>query len=228
MKQRIERVPFGTAVPLGESSYTFQVEIDPEKCSGCGKCAIECPSQIIEMRKETHLNQSAPCYEACLSANDVRGAMSIVKEEGDYEKAWRYLTRRNPFPASVGRACPHPCEDECSRGHLDEAVNLHSFERFIGDHAIEKGWKFEKPKAGAEKKAAVVGGGSAGLSCAYQLARRGVAVTVFERDEKAGGMMQYGIPQYRIPKEILDQEIERILEIGVTVETGKKLGENLA
>ena len=151
MREVKTRIPFSEIVKVGNPSYTFRMVVDEAKCSGCGQCAIECPSRIIEMVKKETECQTANCRETCPASNDVRYAMKLVRDGKGYESAFDYITRINPLPASIGRTCPHPCETDCSRGHLDKAVNLHGFERFIGDYAIEKGFKFAAPAAKLDK-----------------------------------------------------------------------------
>jgi NADPH-dependent glutamate synthase beta subunit-like oxidoreductase len=135
-----------------------------------------------------------------------------------YEAAWRMIMETNPFPAVCGRVCYHPCETACNRGHLDEAVGINSVERFLGDQALQLGWRVEVDVPPSGRRVLVVGSGPAGLSAAYHLARRGHAVTVRDSAPVAGGMMRYGIPRYRLPREVLDGEIERLLGLGVTIE----------
>lgn len=227
MTQRLERISFSQLAKPGTPTYTFQMVVDEDKCNGCGQCAIECPSRIIDMVPKNTCAQSAFCYKACLASNDVRSAVKIAADSGDYKTAWEMITDANPFPACVGRICPHPCEDECSRTHLDEAVNLHEFERYTGDYGISQRLVFAAPSEKKERKAAVVGGGPSGLSCAYQLAKAGFAVTVYEAYEELGGMLRYGVPAHRLPKDVLAAEVKRIVDLGVTVETGKTLGKEI-
>src|SRR5208282_5653180 len=144
-------------------------------------------------------------------------------EGGEYEAAWRALTLHNPLPAIMGRVCYHPCETACNRAAIDEAVGINSVERFLGDLAIEKGWAFEKPAALSGKRVLVVGAGPAGLSAAYHLSRLGHGVTIREAGPVAGGMMRFGIPRYRLPREVLDAEVQRILDLGVTLELNAKV-----
>ncbi len=144
-------------------------------------------------------------------------------ESGEYEAAWRALTLNNPLPACMGRVCYHPCETNCNRASLDSAVGINSVERFLGDLAIKNGWKFEKPAQKTGKRALVVGAGPAGLSCAYHLARLGHDVTIREAGPLSGGMMRFGIPKYRLPRDVLDAEVNRILDLGVKLELNAKV-----
>lgn len=124
----------------------------------------------------------------------------------------------NPFPAVMGRVCYHTCETACNRGQLDESVGINSVERFLGDEALEKGWASPVPAQPSGKKVLVVGAGPAGLSAAYHLTLLGHQVTVVDSAPEAGGMMRYGIPKYRLPRDILDKEIDRIVKLGVKLE----------
>ena len=160
-----------------------------------------------------------PCADACPAGERVQAWLYDAEGGGpDYERAWRTIMADNPFPAVMGRVCYHPCETACNRGHLDEAVGINSVERFLGDEAIRQGWSVavEGPPTG--KRVLVVGAGPSGLSAAYQLARRGHQVTVRDSAAAAGGMMRYGIPRYRLAREVLDAEVRRIVDLGVVLE----------
>ena len=169
-----------------------------------------------------YVDRLPPCNAGCPAGEDIQGWLAHA-EAGDYEAAWRLLTLENPLPAVMGRVCYHPCEDACNRGHLDESVGINSIERFLGDEAVRRGWVFEKPKSISNKKILVVGAGPSGLSAAYHLARLGHEVEIREAGPFAGGMMRFGIPKYRLPRDILDLEIGRIVDLGVKLHLNAKV-----
>jgi NADPH-dependent glutamate synthase beta subunit-like oxidoreductase len=174
--------------------------------------------------RAVYVERVAPCGNACPAGEDVRSWLYDAESgETGYEAAWRRIMEVNPFPAVMGRVCYHPCETACNRGHLDEAVGINSVERFLGDEAIRRGWTVEVPGLATGKKVLVVGAGPAGLSAAYHLALAGHAVTIREASDQAGGMMRYAIPRYRLPRDVLDAEIGRIVALGVTLETGAEV-----
>ena len=169
--------------------------------------------------RAVYVQRTAPCGNACPAGEDVRDWLYDAESGGaGYESAWRRIMETNPFPAVCGRVCYHPCETACNRGNLDEAVGINSVERFLGDEALAQGWRVEVTAAPTGRRVLVVGSGPAGLSAAYHLARRGHAVTIRESAPVAGGMMRYGIPRYRLPREVLDAEITRLLDLGITLE----------
>jgi NADPH-dependent glutamate synthase beta subunit-like oxidoreductase/Pyruvate/2-oxoacid:ferredoxin oxidoreductase delta subunit len=194
-------------------------------------------SQISPLRPR-YVENLPPCTGHCPSGNDIRGWLSVIalreklglSLDEACEQAWRIEMETNPFPSVMGRVCPHPCEAECNRKEKESAVSINSVERFIGDYGLEHELKptmieGEEPK---EEKIAVVGAGPSGLACAYQLARRGYQVTVFESLPKPGGMLRYGIPVYRMPREILDAEIQRIVDFGVELKCDTKIGKEIS
>jgi NADPH-dependent glutamate synthase beta subunit-like oxidoreductase len=181
----------------------------------------------------TYVHKTPPCQGSCPSGEDIRGWLAIVRGEekpaGEMswqEYAFRRSTDANPFPSMMGRVCPAPCQDGCNRNEVEDFVGINSVEQFIGDTALANGYGFEAgPDTG--KKVAVIGGGPAGLAGAYQLRRKGHGVTVFESQPELGGMMRYGIPNYRIPRDKLAGEIQRIVDMGVEVRTGVRVGSDV-
>lgn len=163
-----------------------------------------------------------PCNNQCPAGENIQQWL-FYAAEGDYEHAWRILTEENPLPACMGRVCYHTCEGKCNRGFLDESVGINSVERFLGDYAIEHNLAFKRPARETGKKVLIIGAGPAGLSAAYHLRRYGHNVHIVESAKEAGGMMRYGIPVYRLPRNILDAEIKRITDMGVTIEYSRKI-----
>ena len=183
--------------------------------------AIRGTGPVTQFRPR-YQNLLPPCNQSCPAGEDIQGWLSHV-EAGDYEQAWRRLTEVNPLPAIHGRVCYHPCETGCNRAEVDEPVKIHATERFLGDMAIEQGWQTQIDTQSSGKKVLVIGSGPAGLSAAYHLARLGHKVEVYEGAEKPGGMMRYGIPAYRLPRDILDAEIQRIANMGVVFHLNRKV-----
>jgi NADPH-dependent glutamate synthase beta subunit-like oxidoreductase len=173
-------------------------------------------------KRPQYVHRLPPCNHACPAGENIQQWLYHA-ESGDYETAWRELVKDNPLPATMGRVCYHPCETSCNRAELDESVGIHCVERFLGDEAIRQGWKLATAVEPSGKRVLVVGAGPSGLSAAYQLARRGHEVTIREAAPLAGGMMRFGIPRYRLPRDILDAEIARILDLGVTIECNAKV-----
>ena len=172
--------------------------------------------------RPVYVNRLPPCNAKC-PAGEKCQAWLFHAESGDYRRAWETIIEDNPFPAIMGRVCYHTCEVACNRGALDAPVGINAVERFLGDNALEKGWVFPKPEKLSGRRVLVVGAGPAGLSAAYHLARLGHAVRVVDSSEKAGGMMRYGIPKYRLPRDILDAEIARIKDLGVEIELNREI-----
>jgi 2-oxoacid:acceptor oxidoreductase delta subunit (pyruvate/2-ketoisovalerate family) len=172
--------------------------------------------------RPVYVDRLPPCNNACPAGENIQGWLYHA-ESGDYETAWRTLTADNPLPAVMGRVCYHPCENICNRAQLDEAVGINSVERFLGDVAIRNGWRFAPPQADSGKRVLVVGAGPSGLSAAYHLRRMGHAVEIHEAGPFAGGMMRFGIPKYRLPRDVLDAEIDRIIDLGIVVKLNSKV-----
>ena len=169
-----------------------------------------------------YVHRLPPCNHACPAGENIQQWLYHA-ESGDYETAWRELMKDNPLPAVMGRVCYHPCETSCNRAQVDDAVGIHGVERFLGDEAVKHGWKLTVESKPTGKRVLVVGAGPSGLSAAYQLTRRGHAVTIREAGPMAGGMMRFGIPQYRLPRDVLDGEVQRILDLGVTLKLNAKV-----
>ncbi|MDR0945710.1 MAG: FAD-dependent oxidoreductase, partial [Bifidobacteriaceae bacterium] len=171
-------------------------------------------------------NLLPPCSAACPAGEQVQAWLyeAAAGAEG-YESAWRKLTRENPFPAIMGRVCYHPCQRACNRGALDEEVGINAVERFLGDEALKQGWTFQgpDPRELTGKRVLVVGAGPAGLSAAYHLRLAGHEVTVRDASEEPGGMLRYGIPAYRLPREVLDAEVNRLVQMGIRLEMNQRV-----
>jgi len=167
--------------------------------------------------RPSYVERLAPCNGGCPAGENIQGWLYLA-EEGDYEGAFREIVKENPFPAVMGRVCYHPCTSVCNRAQLDEAVGINSVERFLGDEAISRGWKPVIEAEPSGKRVLVVGAGPSGLSAAYHLAMLGHEVVIRDSGAHPGGMMRFGIPAYRLPREVLDAEVQRILDLGITLE----------
>ncbi len=179
----------------------------------------------------TYVHRTPPCQGSCPAGEDIRGWLNIARglEKPPAGMNWQEyaffrLTESNPFPAVMGRVCPAPCEDGCNRNEVEDHVGINAVEQYIGDYALEHGLKLRAAGPDTGRKVAVIGGGPAGLACAYQLRLMGHAVTVFDSHSELGGMMRYGIPGYRTPRDVLDGEIKRILDLGVATRMKTKVG----
>jgi len=172
------------------------------------------------------INKVAPCRQACPIGIDIPTAFHLASK-GKIDEALRSYLMENPLPGVCGRVCYHPCEVDCNRANFDDAINIRSFERFLADNGSVEPRKdvSATPKEG---RIAVVGSGPAGLSAAYHLARQGYACTMFEEKPELGGMLRYGIPSYRLPRSVLNKEIERILSLGIHIQTGTRIGRDLS
>ncbi len=219
------------ALKIGSEGFPV---VDEEKCVGCGACERTCPKNILTVKTPSerllHFNEQeerlAPCRQICPAQINIPLYIAQIRE-GDYEGAVHTIRERNPLLLSCGRVCPHPCEDSCRRGVEDEPVSINQLKRFVADYEMTSGKRFPisvAPSTG--KKVAVIGGGPAGLSCAFFLRRMGHDVTIYEAMPKLGGMIRYGIPEYRLPKRTLDWEIEGILNLGIESHTRVKFGDD--
>ena len=164
--------------------------------------------------RPVYVDRLPPCNHACPAGENIQQWLSLA-EEGDYQAAWQEIMKNNPLPAIMGRACYHPCEDVCNRAQLDTAVGINSVERFLGDEAIKNNWGVAVNKPASGKRVLVIGAGPSGLSAAYHLALLGHEVTIKEAGPVPGGMMRFGIPKYRLPRDIVDAEVQRIIDLGV-------------
>jgi len=194
-----------------EKPFAITLDVGSSLANKTGSWRVERP---------VYVDRLPPCCDACPAGENVQQWLYHA-EAGHYEQAWRALVRDNPLPAVMGRVCYHPCETVCNRVQVDEAVGINAVERFLGDEAIARGWKLETDAAPSGKRVLVVGAGPAGLSAAYHLTRLGHSVTIYEAGESAGGMMRFGIPKYRLPREILQAEMDRIFALGVTLEVNR-------
>ena len=176
----------------------------------------------VRQRRPVYLDLLPPCNAGCPAGENIQAWLAHA-QAGRHEQAWRQLVADNPLAAIHGRVCYHPCESVCNRAHLDSAVSIHAVERFLGDLALERGWAFDPPPARSGRRVLVVGAGPSGLSAAYHLARLGHAVEVRDSGERQGGMMRYGIPAYRLPRDVLDAELDRIAALGVRFTQGHRV-----
>jgi formate dehydrogenase major subunit len=193
-------------------------------------------SRITPAYRPRQQQKAAPCQLACANCGDIRGWIGTVAQRQKmglsraqaYTRAWEMITDVNPFPATLGRVCPHPCEEMCNRSHLDEPLSINAMERFLGDWAIRQRCRLPmKDNKSREQWLGVVGAGPSGLSFAYQMSRRGYRVTIYEGKKQAGGMLRYGVPDYRLPQRVLDAEIEAILRTGVELQLETRIGQDL-
>ena len=168
----------------------------------------------VRERRPVYVDLLPPCNSGCPAGENIQAWLAHTMA-GRHEQAWRELVADNPLPAIHGRVCYHPCESVCNRANLDSAVSIHSVERFLGDLALEQGWQFSPPPARSGKRVLVIGAGPSGLSAAYHLAKLGHEVEIRDSSGEPGGMMRYGIPAYRLPRDILDGELARIAAMGV-------------
>ena len=197
-------------------------QIDLDRCTGCGICVEVCP--LDTLRLDTLQEEFPPCWEACPAGVDIRGYLYLLNQSRLGE-AIRLLREALPFPAVTGRVCFHPCESECARKEVDDAVNINCLERFVGDYWLKE--KAEAPPRLHVAKVAIVGSGPAGLAAAYFLTKMGYRVTVFESMSELGGMLRMGILEYRLPRDVLNAQINYIKDMGVEFKTNTTIGKDL-
>ena len=198
-----------------EKPFAITLDVGSSRANKTGSWRTERP---------VYVDRLPPCNNACPAGENIQSWLYEAEAGGDgYERAWRRIMEENPFPAVMGRVCYHPCETVCNRAQLDAAVGINSVERFLGDLAIERGWEVEPVAPPSGRRVLVVGAGPSGLSAAYHLARLGHEVVVRDAAPLAGGMMRFGIPRYRLPREVLDAEIRRVAALGVTIELDAKV-----
>jgi NADPH-dependent glutamate synthase beta subunit-like oxidoreductase len=215
-----EDAPCALACPenaITKNPKTGIVLVDGDKCNGCnavkGKSGVE--------KQETSL-----CKVGCPAHIDVQGFVSLAVK-GKFQEALQLIKLASPFPSICGRVCPHPCESECYRDQIDKPVAIHAIERFLGDLDLKAKKRYmPEIKAKKKEKVAIIGSGPAGLTCAYYLAQEGYKVTIFEKAKVLGGMLTAGIPSYRLPRKVVENEIEMIRNMGVTMKTGVEVGKD--
>lgn len=207
-----------------------------KKLGGLGRSSGGASGRETSDLRPYLVEKTPPCINTCPNQNQIRECLMIVHkaeaygktQEQAFEEAWHLWMETSPFPSVCGRVCPHPCESECNRTKLEGAVAINAFERALGDFGLQKGLKPKKlVEERRPEKIAVIGSGPAGMTAAYQLARRGYPVTVFEAFPKSGGMLRYGIPDYRLPQNVLDAEIQRILDMGVELKLDTIIGKDV-
>lgn len=220
------------AIHMGPNGYPV---VDPNACRACYKCVEACPRGVIEVWGDSdrlqHLNEItdclAPCRQKCPGSINIPKYIECISR-GDYAGAVLTIKERIPLLLVCGRVCPRPCETECRRGYVDEPVAINMLKRFVADWEMNSGTRIPIPCASdTGNKVAIIGGGPAGLSCAYFLRRLGHKPTIFESLPELGGQLRYGIPEYRLPKKVLDWEIQGILDLGVDVRTNVRFGRDI-
>jgi len=200
-------------MPTSRARSDITIPPDLRKSSGTGP---------VRLQQPVYVNSIPPCNHACPAGENIQAWLDQA-QAGDFEGAWRTLVRDNPMPAIHGRVCYHPCESSCNRRHVDDAVSIHAVERFLGDLALEHGWVPEVEAAPSGRRILVVGAGPSGLSAAWHLALMGHEVEIREAGPAAGGMMRFGIPAYRMPRDVLDAEVARIEKLGVRITLNHKV-----
>ncbi|MCK4728627.1 MAG: FAD-dependent oxidoreductase, partial [Desulfobacterales bacterium] len=193
------------------------VLLDSDKCTGC---------DAVPEKSGAEKQDTSPCKAECPAHIDVQGYVNL-SAKGKFQRALELIKEASPFPSICGRVCPHPCETACNRGGIDKPVANHTIERFVADLDLKAATHY-MPEIKDKKadKVAIIGSGPAGLTCAYYLAQEGYQVTVFEKDAVLGGMLKVGIPSYRLPREVVEAEIQLIRDMGVTMKTGVEIGKD--
>jgi len=193
--------------------------------------------KVVAFGDESHkcpiyVTQVPPCTAGCPAGEDIRGYHNLLtgveKSDNKWDAAWYRIVETNPFPAIMGRICPHPCESTCQRQHREESIAINAVEHAIGEHGIEAGLKLHPAGEDTGKHVAVIGAGPAGLSVAYQLRRKGHAVTIYDFNEKPGGMMLYGIMGYRVERSVLEAEVNKIIDLGIEMKMGVRVGTDIS
>lgn len=218
---------------MAKTDHTFRKYEDGDwKYNNIGDSIFE---QDTTYKCPTYVHRTPPCQGSCPSGEDIRGWLSIIRgieapEDGmdKFEYAFHRSTAANPFPAIMGRVCPAPCQEGCNRNEVEDFVGINAVEQYIGDNAREQAYTFAEAPPETGKKIAIIGGGPGGLACAYQLRKLGHGTTVYDSHSELGGMMRYGIPGYRTPRDVLDHEIKRILDLGVKVYTNTFIGKDIS
>ena len=215
-----EDAPCALACPEGAITIdpkTKVVLVNEDKCNGCN---------AVSGKSGAEKQETSPCKIECPAHIDVQGFVSLAVK-GKFQEALQLIKLASPFPSICGRVCPHPCESECNRDQIDKPVAIHSIERFLGDMDLKAKKRYmPEIKVKKKEKIAIVGSGPAGLTCAYYLAQEGYKVTIFEKAKVLGGMLTTGIPSYRLPRKIVEAEIELIRKMGVTMKTGVEVGKD--
>ena len=228
----VRACPFG-ALSMGPDNLPA---VDPDLCTGCGACERICPKHIITLSSYTRRIQTeyttdectAPCQRACPAGIDIPAYIHEIAE-GNYLEAVRIIKETNPFPAVCVRICVHPCEYECRRNLVDEPVAINHLKRFASDYERASGQRVQIPRAPETgNRVAVVGGGAEGLTAAYLLNRLGHDVVVYEASPQLGGILRIGLPENRLPRDVLDWEIDGILNAGIEAVTQHKLGQDFS
>ena len=198
----------------------------PKDMTPIYKATIAKGTSGMRWQRPVYVEYLPPCNSMCPAGENIQAWLGLA-QAGRYEEAWQKYMEENPLPGTHGRACYHPCESVCNRKYLDQSVSIHSLDRFLGDLAIKAGWRIRiGPPTG--KRVLVVGAGPGGLSCAYHLRRMGHGVEIRDASPAPGGMMRYGIPAYRLPRDGLSQEIDRILAMGAEVTCNYRVDDVLA